>query len=239
MTNNKTKYKDVITSKTIKKIVKLRKNGKTVNDILKQIGIGRKLYDRFRATEKEFTEAFKTKSEVKIKTGSPATQYSDIITSKDDLEFVRKAKKAGLTNEQIYKKLGIGKDLGIKWRKEVFEFGEAFKKGREELTIDLKNTLYTRALGYTKQLKEFKLDENGSIDKSTVKVKEIYVYSDACLLKSLSHLAKDEFGEIFKQEKLKAEILLLKKKAEALQKEDPENSLSKAIDNLVNLVKDD
>lgn len=74
--------------------------------------------------------------ETKRKQGRP-TDYS----KKLDTVAKRLAAK-GLTNDEIYKTMGISKDTGINWRRKYESFAEAIRLGR----IELKNTLVEKSL---------------------------------------------------------------------------------------------
>lgn len=80
-------------------------------------------------------------------------------------------KRDGLTNEQIMKNLGIGRDSFYRYKDKYSEFSDALKKGKEIADIEVENALFKRAIGY--RYKE-KIKEVKEIDgKKTVFIKEV------------------------------------------------------------------
>ena len=57
-------------------------------------------------------------------------------------------KRDGLTNEQIMKNLGIGRDSFYRYKDKYSEFSDALKKGKEVADIEVENALFKRAIGY-------------------------------------------------------------------------------------------
>lgn len=54
----------------------------------------------------------------------------------------------GLTNEDIYKNMGISFSTFRRWRNDYEQFAEALKKGRDVADRIVENALYKRATGY-------------------------------------------------------------------------------------------
>nr|DAQ62748.1 MAG TPA: terminase small subunit [Caudoviricetes sp.] len=80
-------------------------------------------------------------------------------------------KRDGLTDEQIFKNLGISRDTFYKYKEKYSDFSEAIKKGKEVADIEVENALFKRAIGY--RYKE-KIKEVKEIDgKKTVFIKEV------------------------------------------------------------------
>jgi ACT domain-containing protein len=80
-------------------------------------------------------------------------------------------KRDGLTDEQIFKNLGISKDTFYKYKDKYADFSDALKKGKEVADIEVENALFKRAIGY--KYKEV-IKEVKEIDgKKTTYVKEI------------------------------------------------------------------
>lgn len=80
-------------------------------------------------------------------------------------------KRDGLTDEQIFKNLGISRDTFYKYKEKYSDFSEAIKKGKEVADIEVENALFKRAIGY--KYKE-KIKEVKEIDgKKTVFIKEV------------------------------------------------------------------
>lgn len=80
-------------------------------------------------------------------------------------------KRDGLTNEQIMKNLGIGRDSFYRYKDKYSEFSDALKKGKEIADIEVENALFKRAIGYKYKevIKEVK-EING---KKSTYVKEV------------------------------------------------------------------
>ncbi|HID1396419.1 TPA: helix-turn-helix domain-containing protein [Staphylococcus aureus] len=64
------------------------------------------------------------------------------------LGLVEGWKRDGLTDEQIARNLGISKHTLIKWKKNIPDFLDAIKKGKEVSDYELENALHKRAVGY-------------------------------------------------------------------------------------------
>lgn len=80
-------------------------------------------------------------------------------------------KRDGLTDEQIFKNLGISRDTFYKYKEKYTDFSDALKKGKEVADIEIENALFKRAIGY--RYKE-KIKEVKEIDgKKTVFIKEV------------------------------------------------------------------
>lgn len=80
-------------------------------------------------------------------------------------------KRDGLTDEQIFKNLGISRDTFYKYKEKYTDFSDALKKGKEVADIEVENALFKRAIGY--RYKE-KIKEVKEIDgKKTVFIKEV------------------------------------------------------------------
>jgi len=58
-------------------------------------------------------------------------------------------KRDGLTDEQIFKNLGISRDTFYKYKEKYSDFSDALKKGKEVADIEVENALFKRAIGYT------------------------------------------------------------------------------------------
>ena len=80
-------------------------------------------------------------------------------------------KRDGLTDEQIFKNLGISRDTFYKYKEKYSDFSEAIKKGKEVADIEVENALFKRAIGY--KYKEV-IKEVKEIDgKKSTYIKEI------------------------------------------------------------------
>lgn len=80
-------------------------------------------------------------------------------------------KRDGLTDEQIFKNLGISRDTFYKYKDKYTDFSDALKKGKEVADIEVENALFKRAIGY--KYKEV-IKEVKEIDgKKSTYIKEI------------------------------------------------------------------
>ena len=61
-------------------------------------------------------------------------------------------KRDGLTNEQIMKNLGIGRDSFYRYKDKYSEFSDALKKGKEVADIEVENALFKRAIEEVKEI---------------------------------------------------------------------------------------
>ncbi|HHV6163437.1 TPA: helix-turn-helix domain-containing protein [Staphylococcus aureus] len=64
------------------------------------------------------------------------------------LGLVEGWKRDGLTDEQIARNLGVSKHTLIKWKRNIPDFLDAIKKGKEVSDYELENALHKRAVGY-------------------------------------------------------------------------------------------
>ncbi|HHC5035715.1 TPA: helix-turn-helix domain-containing protein [Staphylococcus aureus] len=64
------------------------------------------------------------------------------------LGLVEGWKRDGLTDEQIARNLGVSKHTLIKWKKNIPDFLDAIKKGKEVSDYELENALHKRAVGH-------------------------------------------------------------------------------------------
>lgn len=74
--------------------------------------------------------------------------YYEKMGISDKLGLIEGWKRDGLTDVQIAKNLGVGKNSVIKWKNDIPEFRDAIKKGKEVSDYELENALHKRAVGY-------------------------------------------------------------------------------------------
>ena len=67
---------------------------------------------------------------------------------KNKLMLIEKWARDGLTEEQIFKNLGISKTTGNSYKNRYREFLNAISKGKEVFITELENAIAKRALGY-------------------------------------------------------------------------------------------
>ena len=94
---------------------------------------------------------------------------------KNKLTLIEGWARDGLTDEQIYKNLGIGKTTFYKLVKEHSELSEHLKKGKEIIDYEEEKTLLEKALGGKKTLKKQKVLKDG---KKIEYTEDIYVTPD-------------------------------------------------------------
>lgn len=82
---------------------------------------------------------------------------------KDKLVLVEGWARDGLTDEQIAKNLGIGKNTFYQYKKEHQDFSDSLKKGKEVVDFEVENALLKRAKGYTTVLKKEKVTKFGDV----------------------------------------------------------------------------
>lgn len=121
-------------------------------------------------------------------------EYGEYVT-KEVLENIPKWKRQGQKDTWIAKKIGIGITTLKKWKKNNASFASVFKKGTEDLLMELEETLYTRAKGSFIRDKEYMLDKNGKVIKDTIKVKEKFIWSDSNLQFALKKLNPERWGD--------------------------------------------
>jgi hypothetical protein len=73
----------------------------------------------------------------------------------------------GLTNGQIANNIGIDERTLYRWKEKESLICQSLKKGREVADYEVENALFKRALGYTIQIKEQKIDKDGCVHDTT------------------------------------------------------------------------
>lgn len=95
---------------------------------------------------------------------------------KDKLILLEGWARDGLTDEQIMKNMGIqSKSTFYGYKKDYPNFSNALKKGKEVADYEVENALFKRAIGYTKEIKEQKIDKDGCVHDL---VKEVHIPGD-------------------------------------------------------------
>lgn len=94
---------------------------------------------------------------------------------KDKLILLEGWARDGLTNEQISNNMGINTSTLWEWRKKNNNISNALKKGKEVVDLEVENALLKRALGYTIQIREQKVDKDGCVHDL---VKDVHVPGD-------------------------------------------------------------
>ena len=105
-------------------------------------------------------------------------KYKEWIEDPDKQFLLKSWAKAGLSDEQIAKNMGISRSTLNEWRKKYPDISAALKKGKEISDYEVENALFKRAIGYTEKLvKTFKCkvieyDECGKKKKEEEVLKE-------------------------------------------------------------------
>ena len=60
--------------------------------------------------------------------------------------------RAGLSDQQIAKNMGISRSTLNEWKKKYSDIADALKKGKEVSDYEVENALYKRATGYTEKI---------------------------------------------------------------------------------------
>ena len=138
--------------------------------------------------------------------------YDTII--KPRFDDVLKWLRNGATEKQVIKNLGINSDTFYKYKKEMPEFSELLKKGKESLVEQLRGALIKKALGFEyKESKRIINFEDGN---------EIIVHTEEYTKQALPDVAaanlllknydKENWSNDPRSDELKREEFELKKK---------------------------
>lgn len=85
--------------------------------------------------------------------------------NKSGLEKIEKWAKAGLSDRQIAKNMGISRSTLYEWKKKYSDISDALERGKTVINEEVENALLKKALGYT------------YTEQVAVKTKQIY-YDD-------------------------------------------------------------
>ena len=135
------------------------------------------------------------------------------------LLLVEKWARDGLTEEQIYKNLGISKNTMNNYKNSHDDFLKALKKGREVLITEVENALIKRALGFQYEEIETYIKEVAGTKTQMIKKISRYCPPDvgACCF-VLKNRDKDNWCDNPKMLELKRELLELQKQTQELEK---------------------
>lgn len=81
----------------------------------------------------------------------------------------------GLTNGQIANNIGIDERTLYRWKEKESLICQSLKKGREVADYEVENALFKRALGYTIQINEQKIDKDGCVHDT---IRDMHVPAD-------------------------------------------------------------
>lgn len=96
--------------------------------------------------------------EVKVTKQIRERKYTDFL-KEDGLLKVAAWARDGDTDENIAKRIGVGRRAIYEWKQKYPEFASALRKSRMAVDIEVENALYNRALGTT--ITETVTDEEG------------------------------------------------------------------------------
>lgn len=94
---------------------------------------------------------------------------------KDKLILLEGWARDGLTNEQIANNIGIDERTLYRWKDKESRICQSLKKGKEIVDFEVENALLKKALGYTIQIKEQKLDRDGCVHDL---IKDVHIPAD-------------------------------------------------------------
>lgn len=119
----------------------------------------------------------------------------------DGLMLITSYVRDGLTRPQLAKKMGIGQSTLYKWEKDIPEFREAIKNGKEWADVTVENALFKSATGYTAKVrKPIKLRTVKVRDGNRIETEEIqYVEEDV-------HIPGNVTAQIFYLKNRKPEV---------------------------------
>lgn len=147
----------------------------------------------------------------KKKTGRPGYNFDEYVTQ-EIKDNIPKWKRQGQTDEWIAKNIGVGYAKLREWKKEFSAFSALFKKGKEDLMLELEETLYSRALGKNVEETETVTDGQGNV--ISVKSKTKHIWSDSNLQFALSRLDRKKWADA-EREEFRKEIELLRLELQA------------------------
>ena len=81
-------------------------------------------------------------------------KYQEWISDPDKLKLLSGWARDGLTDEIIAKKIGISRSTLNEWKKKYPAISDTLKKGKELADIEVEDSLFKRATGYTAQIKK-------------------------------------------------------------------------------------
>ena len=140
------------------------------------------------------------------------TKYDTYVKPRFDdiLRWLR----SGATEEQIYKNLGISEETFYKYKREISEFSEVLKKGKESLVEHLRGVLMKKADGFeykeTKKITKYK--EGVLVEETTEEYTKQALPDVAAANLLLKNYDKDNWSNDPRSDELKREELELRRK---------------------------
>ncbi|WP_051623567.1 helix-turn-helix domain-containing protein [Clostridium hydrogeniformans] len=111
------------------------------------------------------------------------------------LEEIPKWRRNGYTTKQVAERLGISQRTLERHQKKFESLMTALKKGKEELVLELEETLYKKALGYEYWEEKEYISSDGKKKKvKKERIKKLY-QSDTALIFALKNLAPHKWRD--------------------------------------------
>lgn len=145
-------------------------------------------------------------------------KYHEWLTN-EGLMKIEALAKNGLTDEQIAQNMGIGTRTLYEWKYKYPQISQAIKKGKEIVDCQVENALLKRALGYEyEEVKTYIEEVDGKKKKKVEKVIKHVSPDVTAMIFWLRNRKANEWSnrEPLDNEKIKAEIELLKTRTEVL-----------------------
>lgn len=95
--------------------------------------------------------------------------------TEESLALLKGWARDGLTDIQIANNMGISDRTLYRWKKEYSQICQSLKKGKEVADYQVENALFKRALGYTVEINEQKIDKEGYVHNL---VKDVHIPGD-------------------------------------------------------------
>lgn len=135
------------------------------------------------------------------------SRIEDVVNRLDELEDWA---RQGATNEIIAKKLGITRQTLWKYTNDNVDIFNAIKRGREDLTIELRSALIKKAIGYEYEEREYYTDDNG---KKRMKKVVKYSHPDVAAINlALKNYDRDNWANDPQMLELRKQEVELRKK---------------------------
>ena len=137
------------------------------------------------------------------------TKYDFAV--KPHLEKINEWVRAGATNEEVAKALGIATSTLCEYKTKYKELSDAFTRGRSVVVCDIKAALLKKALGfhYTEKKTFTKIDEKNGLTSYTEEVEKYCVPSEtaaAMMLRNIDENYKDNDDLTVRLRKQEAEL---------------------------------
>jgi hypothetical protein len=116
---------------------------------------------------------------------------------KPRFDEIKKWRADGLTEKQIYKKLGVAESTGCLYKDKHSEFSDLLKKAVEDIVFDLEKSLYNRAKGFyvTEETEIERIDDKGKLHVIERRRQRKWIHSDACMIFALKNRAPEKWRE--------------------------------------------